>query len=64
MGKPIESELRRIVILDAENGRVILEHLDCSTKDLEEEVAALAENHEIIGSAFEWMEFNVVEDWR
>ncbi len=53
-----------IVITDAANGRVILDKVCCERKDLESEVAALAEAHDIVGSAFEWMQFVVVEDWR
>jgi len=60
----MEIEHFKIAILDAENGRVILDDVSCKREDLEEEVSALAESHEIVSSSFEWQEFSVVEDWR
>ena len=55
---------RNIVLLDAENGRVIFDKLLYGDKvDITEEVHTLAEKHDIT-SDFDWMEFSVVEEWR
>jgi len=59
-----EMEEFKIVILDHENGRVILTKIMCFREDLEGEVVNTAESNGIVSASFQWQEFNVVEDWR
>lgn len=60
----MEIEHFKIVILDHENGRVILTEINCARADLEAEVVCEAENHEIVSASFQWQEYKVLEDWR
>jgi hypothetical protein len=57
----------KIAILDGENGRVILTSVsyeEGNRTDLEEEVAYSAEAYGMVGSAFEWIEYSYLEDYR
>lgn len=54
----------KVAILDGENGRVILTTIGCEREDLEQEVACQAEAYGMVGSAFEWIEYSYLEDYR